>query len=327
MYVNAMRALLKKLKPVFAWAVAVGILYFLFRQTPPRTIWQAFLQAHIGEFVVFAVLYFIIAYVADVITLYRILRMKHFPISLRTLCVLRARSYYYMVLNYNAGQGLLVYYLKKAGNTSWFKAGSTVIFIMLNDFFILLLAASLCFWTVTSRSLFFEVVHIVLLTSLSLLIGLLIVCKYLPRWIKPLGERMHLDKWYSYLYHYSGVDLLKTFAWRLGVVSIAIGGPYLAFLAFRIEVPFLYYLASMPIVHIVGSLPLTPSGLGTSQAAFLYLFKDHVTVPPTLYPDQSIASLLLALLIAWSFANFFLKFAVGIFFHVLDKRRSHRRAL
>jgi uncharacterized membrane protein YbhN (UPF0104 family) len=45
--------------------------------------------------------------------------------------------------------------------------------------------------------------------------------------------------------------------------------------AFQAGVPLLLSLAATPIILVVGGLPITPAGLGTQQAAMLYLFAPY----------------------------------------------------
>jgi glycosyltransferase 2 family protein len=45
--------------------------------------------------------------------------------------------------------------------------------------------------------------------------------------------------------------------------------------AFHTPVPLLLALAATPIILVVASLPITPAGLGTQQAAMLYFFAPY----------------------------------------------------
>ena len=47
--------------------------------------------------------------------------------------------------------------------------------------------------------------------------------------------------------------------------------------AFAIPVPPAYLLASMPVVMLVATIPITPAGLGTQQAATLYFYRSFGT--------------------------------------------------
>ncbi len=45
--------------------------------------------------------------------------------------------------------------------------------------------------------------------------------------------------------------------------------------AFHASVPLLFALAATPIILVIASLPITPAGLGTQQAAMLYFFAPY----------------------------------------------------
>ena len=49
--------------------------------------------------------------------------------------------------------------------------------------------------------------------------------------------------------------------------------------AFGIDLPLALVMASVPIIQLVGSIPITPAGLGTQQAAMLILFSGHGPEP------------------------------------------------
>jgi uncharacterized membrane protein YbhN (UPF0104 family)/mRNA-degrading endonuclease RelE of RelBE toxin-antitoxin system len=222
-------------------------------------------------------------------------------------------------LNYNAGQGLLAYYLKKNGGTSWLVAGGTIFYVMLTDFFILVSAVrlSLAFAPVDD-GVWISLKHTSSLIFITL-VGALLAIKGLPRLFKPLAAKMADKAWYSFIYHYSWSNIARTLLYRACYISITVSGLYLPFLPFHVDVPFSYVVASTPPVFIIGALPITPSGLGTAQAAFIYFFSKVVS-SPLLAPGESPDNLLLALILAWAFASLVLKLSVGVYFNFRARR-------
>jgi len=57
---------------------------------------------------------------------------------------------------------------------------------------------------------------------------------------------------------------------------------WLGMWAFNASVPLYFALAVTPIVLVVASLPITPAGLGTQQAAMLYFFAPYAAEAPVL---------------------------------------------
>jgi uncharacterized membrane protein YbhN (UPF0104 family) len=52
--------------------------------------------------------------------------------------------------------------------------------------------------------------------------------------------------------------------------------------AFNATVPLLFALAATPVILVIASLPITPAGLGTQQAAMLYFFAPYAAEAPVL---------------------------------------------
>ena len=52
--------------------------------------------------------------------------------------------------------------------------------------------------------------------------------------------------------------------------------------AFNASIPLFFALAVTPIILVVASLPITPAGLGTQQAAMLYFFAPYAAEAPVL---------------------------------------------
>ena len=57
--------------------------------------------------------------------------------------------------------------------------------------------------------------------------------------------------------------------------SIFVGFFWLGSHAFGIALPFGIAMASMPVILLAAGLPITPAGLGTQQAAFLYFYAPY----------------------------------------------------
>lgn len=309
-----MHPYLKRLQPLAAWLLAFVILYFLFRQVPPKAVWQSVLRADLTVFIALAILYFIVVYFLDSWSMVHILRFHDIHIPLRKFLHFRGHSYYYSLLNYNAGQGLLAYYIKQSESTSWFKVGSIVFYVMLNDFFLLLATAAIAFALAPPRSMVMLSIHHLLYGVIAVLLALFVICKFTPYLVKPLREKMQPGSWYAFMAHYRARHLALTFCYRMLVLGGVILGLYLPFIPFHIDISFVRYLASAPLVLIVGALPITPAGLGTMQSAFVMLFSPHVS-SPLLAAGASPEPLLLALVLSWAFANLVLKLIAGLYFH------------
>jgi uncharacterized membrane protein YbhN (UPF0104 family) len=58
-------------------------------------------------------------------------------------------------------------------------------------------------------------------------------------------------------------------------LGVLICGHVMAMRLFAVEVPLVVALAGLPVLFLVGALPISPAGLGTTQAAAITLFGAH----------------------------------------------------
>jgi len=89
-------------------------------------------------------------------------------------------------------------------------------------------------------------------------------------------------------------------------------GMYLALFTFNARVPFLKVLANIPLVFFIGALPITPGGLGTSNAALVTLFEPFVTGPAIASGAVAAGDLIFSFSLIWLFANYAMKALTGV---------------
>jgi len=92
------------------------------------------------------------------------------------------------------------------------------------------------------------------------------------------------------------VMLYSFFVWSLGVVQTL-----MFFYALGINVPLLFTIANIPIAIFIGLVPVTLGGMGTRDAAIIFLFSGYAT------PSQ-----LLGVGILFSFFRYWLVSLIGI---------------
>jgi uncharacterized protein (TIRG00374 family) len=95
------------------------------------------------------------------------------------------------------------------------------------------------------------------------------------RSVQRIGASM-TDAMRRYSNHH--VELVRVLLASIGVQAIRVLQAYCLGRAIAIDLPVFTYFLLIPIVLLVMLLPITVSGLGTSQAAFSFLF-GHVGVP------------------------------------------------
>ncbi len=80
------------------------------------------------------------------------------------------------------------------------------------------------------------------------------------------------------------------------------------------HIPLIQILAKIPIVFLIGALPITPGGLGTTNVAMIELLAPHLSGDIFATSNITPAELILSVSLLWMFVNYFLKVLVGLFF-------------
>jgi len=179
---------------------------------------------------------------------------------LRRVMSVRGATYLLFLINYALGQGGFGYFLHKTGETPARATGATLFLIGTNFATLLLLTTA---GVVAAGGVNPSLEH-VLLGGCAAFVAYLIVIAIAPRVIDrgifaPLfdaGLRGH------------ALAILG----RLPHVSVVIMGNWIAMRAWGFELPLGDALLYLPAVAIATVLPISPGGLGTTQAAIVYFF-------------------------------------------------------
>lgn len=276
--VPARRGVLAKLWP---WLVALAILAFLFTRIPARALFNA-LEAGPWLFLgVYTFFQAVLILLADAYATSVSLAITGFRQQFPLIFLARGATYILGILNYALGQGAFGLYLQRSG-VETIRAAGIMLFLMIVNLGVLLFVASFGLMAGGYPGLSY-------LDPSPLGYGLLVgVVLYLATiWLRPRFLRRY--------------QLLAPL-WEAGLRGHlwAAGGrlPHILFLVLTywgalrlwgIPVPLAQGVAMVPLVLLIGALPLTPAGLGTSQAALIFLFSSYVPLPT---PEVRAAALL-----------------------------------
>lgn len=310
-----------KLKKTVPWIVAAGIFAYLFYIYPPSKIWEALQYVRLSSFAPFAFGYFLFVYFVDVVSLSQVLKRFGFGVSIRELIPARGVTYLLFVLNYAAGQAGFAYYLKRTHQMPIWEALSIFFFMAVIDlYWVITLAAAGSFFQ-EYRFAGIELRGFVwLMASLAYLAFAL---NYLF-WRGPLYKKMErgngrIFRWirtkdiFRIFKEASFVDYLKLALLRLPIHIALITSMYVVFQTFGVFAPFVNILGNIPLVTLVGIIPITPSGMGTSNAALVELLTPYLTSPIFSQGTVTASELLFAASLLWMFSNFFFKVLTGLF--------------
>lgn len=267
---NRWKPLLKRTGP---WAAAVFFLVFLFHSIEFNKFIEALIQVNLTIYLPWLLVFGIAAFLMDVQNLKSVLLQFDYDVPYQKLLHIRGMTYLVMVINYTLGIGSIALYLKRdVGIPLIRSAGLMLVYNSATQNCLAIIAGTGCFFFQDSPNMtdkiFFLCVSIV-----SVSIAIISTLKLMPESGKILKFK-HLEvvkvfhelPWISYI--------LITF-WRGVYYLTFLIFYYYAVRAFNMEIPLSALVVYVPVVLLIISLPITPFGLGTSQAAMIFFFKEY----------------------------------------------------
>lgn len=180
--------------------------------------------------------------------------------------IVRGATFVLYIVNYAVGQGGFGYYLHKTGVPALRAAGVTL-FLIGTNLATLLVVTSIAWaaygggtgsaalaWTLVIGCAGYVVYLAIIVASPGLLVR-----RELLAPLFDAGLKGH------------AIAMLG----RLPHVIVLVVGQWAAIRVWGIDVPFVVGMTIMPAVVIASVLPISPAGLGTTQAAFTFFFADY----------------------------------------------------
>lgn len=262
---NRAVSLLRRLLP---WVVALGILAVLFRRAGGAELRQALAEADIALLLGATALCTVGMYLIDVLAFTRTISWFNCRIGFREVAPVKAASYLLNVLNYSAGTASVALWLNRQRAVPFLEAAAALLFLNVTDALVLV-----CFMAAAFPALdppLSSGVGAIVLVAVGAFSG------HLLYWRKGIDFLVlgRLRRWPIFksfreanLGHY-----LQLAAVRIPFILLFVLNHWLGLLAFGVDVPFLTVLAYVPILSFIGTIPITVAGLGTVQAATVFLF-------------------------------------------------------
>ena len=250
--------------------LTVAIFCLIFWRIPFGAFWQALSKAQLLPFLTLMGSFSLCFFLLDTFVLSRLIRWFHGPLPYRELLPVRAVTYLVSIINTQLAQGALALYMHRRFRTPLAQITSTVVLMILLETTNLILFATIgCLAFPGGAPLALLALPLILVLVWLLIMGLA------RGKLGVLGQRL------------SGSELLSTFRrarLRHCVVILGLKGAvfFLALLVhsqaltfFGIHIPLMRLVAFLPIVFLVGALPITVAHLGTSQAAWIFFFSAY----------------------------------------------------
>jgi hypothetical protein len=251
-------------------ALTVAIFLIIFWRIPFGAFWQALSRAQLLPFLALMGSFSLCFFLLDTFVLSKLIRWFHGPLPYRELLPVRAVTYLVSIINTQLAQGALALYMHRRFRTPLAQITSTVALM------ILLEVTNLMLFATVGCLAFPGGVPLSLLALPLVLAALWLLLISLARGnLGILSQRL------------SGSELLSTFRRaRLRHCAVVLGLKgavfFLALLVhsqalvfFGIDIPLVRLVAFLPVVFLMGALPITVAHLGTSQAAWIFFFSDY----------------------------------------------------
>jgi hypothetical protein len=287
----------KKLGPILAWVVTIGILVYLFRSIRLAEIATALHGAYWWAIPASAVLVFGV-YLADSFAIKKTFGWFVAPLSYREVLVVRGSTYILALLNYTVGQGAIVYFVNRSRGVPILRGTAAVLLIMGINVLMLLVLASIGLLVTPNVAPILQLVILIAYAGLAIYIVLVAIK---PRW---LARQPIFDVLFS-----AGIKgHLRSMAVRMPHILSLLVLSWVSLAAFGIEVPVAKAILCLPIVYFVAVLPISFQGLGTSQAMLIHFFAEYA---PGTTNEARWAAVLTASLVCQAIA-FVLQLSIGL---------------
>ena len=279
-----MRTIITRLLP---WLITAGIFAIIFTRVPISAVIEALSQARFAPYLALMLPYSLFYCLVDTFVLTRVIHWFHQPVPYRRLLPIRASSYILSLLVSGLGQGGLALYVHRREGIPFFALAGTMIFLGVMEVIQLALYAALgiaVFYPHLAKA--FAPLYVVLIAAVGLGLWLIrkgagplrtVLSAVLPAVAARLGQWMQQrDTGFFNTFRQVRVrHAALTLLYKAPNFFMAVIVQQAALQLFGVDVPLARLFAMLPIVFLAASVPGTVAHLGTSQAAWLYVFADY----------------------------------------------------
>ncbi|HQC50404.1 MAG TPA: lysylphosphatidylglycerol synthase transmembrane domain-containing protein [bacterium] len=323
-----MKKIYHNIKHLVPWMIAAAIFFYLFWQYPPKKVWESLAYVNIPAFLSFSLIYFFLLYFLDAWSIKDLMKRFGYAATLGGLLLGRGVTYLVMIVNYPASQAAFAYYLRRKYNTPIFRALGIFLFIVFVDLlWIITLAfigSSLQDYNIGGIDLKRTIQIVALITYSGAAIWMMF-WKMMPKKIDGHGFirsvlRKIKERDIFQIFSQAGIsDYVRIAITRAPIHMAIIFYMYIVLQTFDVSCPIIRILGNVPVVFMIGTLPITPGGLGTTNAAMVELLSPYITSPLFESGRISPREMLFAITILWMATNYVIKAIVGT---ILMKRVS-----
>lgn len=256
---------------VGAYAIALAIIWFLARNLSLGRLTHSLVDAQMILFIPAAVASMLFWFLGDTFSYARLFSYLHLPTRFLEMLPGTAAYEFFQIVNGVLAGVSLAWFIQSRKRISWLAAGGTLGFLTFID--LQVLATILLLSTLAAPRLLLGIPWYYPAAFFAFSAAFITFLTYGP-------SRLRVAEWVG------GRSLLMIFRQaqafdylKLGLIRIILFVSqgfllYLEMVAFGIHAPFTIVMAMLPIVQVAGALPISPSGLGTRQAAMVLCFHE-----------------------------------------------------
>ncbi len=250
--------------------LTVVIFLIIFWRIPFNEFVLAISKARLAHFLVLMGCFSVCFFLMDTFVLSRMIRWFHGPLDFRTLLPVRAVTYVVSIINTQLAQVALALYFHRRFQTPLAEITSTVAMLILLE-----VTNLISFATVGVIAFPGGAPLVLIILPLGLGCFWIFITQVARGGLGVIGEKI------------GSHTLLKTFRavrFKQGLIVLALKGSVFllslfvhkyALTLFGMDIPLFRLLTFLPLVFMIGALPVTVAHLGTSQAAWIFFFKDY----------------------------------------------------
>jgi hypothetical protein len=285
---------------LWPWLVALAILTFLFWWIPLEALKESFKAGPWIILTAYTCLQVLLVLLADSYATRLSLAITGFRKRFSEIFLVRGSTYVLAILNYSLGQGALGIYLQRSGLSAHHSAGAVLFLLVVNFGTLLfvaglgLLVGGLSHWSLVGSYLF-------TFGLAGAMIAYLATVSIRPRFLQEY-------RLLAPLLDAGLCGYLRAAAGRVPHVVIMVLTYWGAMRLWGIFVPLPHGLVMLSGIFFLNALPLSPAGLGTTQAALVLLFSHYV---PFSNPQAQKATVL-AFSLAYNFIMITTQAIIGI---------------
>lgn len=265
------------------WVMAVVAVTILLRNYPFHQLVDAFGNANAFWFLAYAVVYFLVVWFLDCVSLARLFARFGFKIPLKELMRFRFAAFLPMILGFGIGQGFLAYFFKKRGKVPFFIGSGLILFIFFIDLYwtcsLACLGSFLSALTVRGVDLS-PFIRALWAGATVVFLSVILFCKYPPAWRAVSWIRTR-DIFHAF-HRARFSDYVSTAMSRLPIHLAVNTTLFVLAPIFGASLPLTHVMAAQPVITLIGAIPITPGGIGTVQLATAEFFRSFVSNPSML---------------------------------------------